>query len=165
MTELITRRSFLIGTAALAATSSTMAAAMLESSSHTIQMLNINPDNRRDRMVFLPQILKIAPGDSVTFKPSNPGHNSETIRGMVPEGAEGWKGAANKEITVTPTVPGLYGYKCTPHYAAGMVGLIIVEGDGMLNNLEAAKSVRQAGLARRRWTAIFEQAENDGILG
>src|SRR5690606_16710497 len=73
-----------------------------------------------------PAFLKVAPGDTITFVNATKGHNSEAIANKIPEGAEVWKGKINQEITVTLDVEGYYAYKCTPHTALGMVGLIQV---------------------------------------
>ncbi len=53
-------------------------------------MLDQGPDGQM--MVFEPSFLKIEPGDTVTFVPTDKSHNSETILGMIPEGAEAWRG-------------------------------------------------------------------------
>ena len=58
--------------------------------SHEVQMLNTGSDGV---MVFEPAVLSINPGDSVTFKATNPDHNSESMEGMMPKGAKGWQGA------------------------------------------------------------------------
>jgi len=84
--------------------------------------------NRSDlgAMVFEPPYLNIAPGDSVTFLATSGGHNAASIDGLRPQGAAPFKGQINEEITLTPEVEGLYGVKCTPHFAMGMVMLIEV---------------------------------------
>ena len=120
---------------------------------HQVQMLNKGTDGQA--MVFEPAYLKIAPGDTVTFVATNPTHNSEAIPGMIPEGAEAWKGKMNEEITVTFAEPGLYGYKCMPHYGMGMVGLIQV-GDEPAN-AEQAQTVKHPGRAAQRMAALFEE--------
>ena len=102
--------------------------------SHEVQMLNTGPDGV---MVFEPAVLSINPGDSVTFKPTNPGHNSESMEGMMPEGVEGWQGGMGQEVTVTFDQDGVYVYQCTPHLMMAMVGVIKV-GSG--SNLEAIKT-------------------------
>ncbi len=61
-------------------------------------------------------------------------------QGHASEGAEPFKGKTNEELVVTFTVPGAYGVKCLPHFAMGMVGLIVV-GDAPAN-LEALKAVK-----------------------
>ena len=102
--------------------------------SYEVQMLNTGSDGV---MVFEPAVLSINPGDSVTFKATNPGHNSESMEGMMPEGAEGWQGGMGQEVTVTFDQDGVYVYQCTPHLMMAMVGVIKV-GSG--SNLEAIKT-------------------------
>lgn len=93
---------------------------------HTINL--INPAGP---MRFDPEFLKIAPGDTVVFT-GTLDHDSDSIPGGIPEGAEGWKGNVDEEVRVTFTVEGLYAFKCTPHFFDGMVGLIQV-GDSTVN--------------------------------
>lgn len=124
---------------------------------HEIQMLNKHPENARLRQVFYPRVHAINPGDTVTFLAVDKGHNSAIVDGMAPDGAEGWDGKINEEISATLDVPGFYGYQCTPHASVGMVGLIIVKGEGMMDNLEAAQGVRQRGKAKAAWDEIWEE--------
>lgn len=140
------------------------ASAASNTATHTVEMLNKHPENPRQRMVFYPRILKIAPGDTVEFVASAKGHNTASSRGMIPEGAQPWKGGINENMSITLSTPGIYGYNCTPHRAIGMVGLIIVEGPGMLDNLDAAKAVRQIGKSRQAWEQIWAEAEEQGYL-
>lgn len=135
-----------------------------EGTAHEVQMLNMHPEDRRKRMVFYPLIQVVQPGDTVKFLSVNPGHNTQSMDGMIPEGAESWKSRPSQDFEVTLTVPGIYGYQCQPHYATGMVGLIIVEGEGKLDNLEAARAVRQRGRAATTFEEIWAQAEADGLL-
>ena len=122
---------------------------------HKVRMLN---RGAAGMMVFEPAFLAIQPGDTVTFLSADPGHNAEIIAGMLPAGAPGFKGAINKEITVGFAPEGLYGYKCAPHYAMGMVGLIQV-GDEAPNAADAAK-VRHPGKAGKVMAALFADAGN-----
>ncbi|MDB5472974.1 MAG: pseudoazurin [Devosia sp.] len=102
-----------------------------------VQMLN---KSEAGAMVFEPAFLQIAPGDTVKFVPSDKGHNAETIKDMLPEGAEPFKGKINEEISVTFHAEGAYAYKCAPHFAMGMVGMIVVgEAPGNIEALKAAK--------------------------
>lgn len=94
-----------------------------------VTMLNQGTDGV---MVFEPSVLKISVGDTVTFKPTNPGHNSASIAGMIPTGAESWDGGMSQEVTVTFTEEGTYVYQCTPHLMMAMVGVIAV-GDASVN--------------------------------
>jgi len=105
---------------------------------HQIQMLNKDSEGRA--MQFEPAFLKIAPGDTVTFVATSKGHNSESILTLMPEGAEPWKGKINQEITVTFDTEGFYAYKCQPHLALGMVGLIQVgDAPAALDQAEVEK--------------------------
>lgn len=131
---------------------------------YEIQMYNRDPNNPAEAMVFIPRVLQVNVGDTVTFVPTDLSHQSASTDGMIPEGAEGWNGRINQPVSYTFEQPGIYGYQCIPHLAAGMVGLVVVDGPGKLDNLEAAKSVRQVGLASRRWPQIWEEAEAAGYL-
>ena len=110
-------------------------------------------------MRFSPNILKVPAGATVTFKPAELAHNSQTTPGMLPEGARPWRFVFGREGSVTLDRPGFYGYHCLAHRGLGMVGLIIVEGPGMRDNLEAAKAVRQVGKAAERWAEIWDRVE------
>lgn len=81
-------------------------------------------------MIFEPAFLQIAAGDTVKFVAEDRGHNAEAIPEMMPEGAEAFEGKINEEIAVTFDVDGLYGVRCKPHYAMGMVMTIAV-GDAV----------------------------------
>ena len=116
-----------------------------------VKMLN---KGEAGAMVFEPALTKIAPGDTVTFIPTDKSHNAESIKEMVPTGGELFKGKINKEVVETFTVPGVYGVKCTPHYAMGMVALIQV---GAPVNLDAAVAVVQKGKAKSRFEPLFAQ--------
>lgn len=117
---------------------------------HEVRMLNKGPEGQP--MQFDPAFLKIEPGDSVKFVATDKGHNSESIKEMLPEGVEPWKGKINEEVTVTFDVEGIYGYKCLPHFAMGMVGLIQV-GDGR-DNLDSAETAKLPGKAKTRMAEL-----------
>ena len=106
---------------------------------HTIEMLS---SSNGEMMVFKPAVLKIAPGDSVTWKATNPGHNTASIAEMTPDASLEWNGKINEELKITFTKEGVYGYKCTPHYILGMIGIIAV-GDN-LANLDASSNFAAA---------------------
>lgn len=105
-------------------------------------------------MVFEPDFIAAAPGDTIRFVPADKGHNVETIKGMLPEGATPIKSKLSEEITVTFDQEGVYGLKCTPHYAMGMVALVTV---GTPGNLDAAKAVKQSGKAKKVFEALFAE--------
>lgn len=89
-----------------------------------VQMLNKGADG--DRMVFEPAFVQAQPGDTIRFVPTDKGHNAEVNKGMLPEGAEAFKGKINEEFEVTLDAEGLYGVICKPHFAMGMVMTIAV---------------------------------------
>ena len=89
-----------------------------------VQMLNKGSDG--ERMVFEPAFIQAAPGDTIKFVAGDKGHNAEINKGMLPEGAEAFKGKINEELEVTFDVEGVYGVICKPHFAMGMVMTIAV---------------------------------------
>lgn len=111
---------------ALAAAVSLVAALPSAGLAEDHQVLMLNKDSQGRPMQFEPAFLKIAAGDTVTFVAKDKGHNTEALADRIPAGAELWKGKINEEITVTFEADGHYAYKCAPHAALGMVGLIEV---------------------------------------
>ena len=105
------------------------------SADHTVEMLS---SSNGQMMVFKPAVLQINPGDTVTWKATNPGHNTASINEMSPDSSLQWDGKINEELKITFTKEGVYGYKCTPHYILGMVGIVSV-GDNT-TNLSAASA-------------------------
>ena len=104
-------------------------------------------------MVFEPALVKVAPGDSVTFVAVDKGHNAEIISGMIPAGATPFKGKMNENLTVKFTKPGVYGYKCVPHYGLGMVGAVIVGNPAA--NAAQAKATFHPGKAKQKFASIL----------
>ncbi|WIY52233.1 pseudoazurin [Devosia sp. YIM 151766] len=139
-----------LGAAALLMSSSVMA------EDHQVQMLNKDSTGRT--MQFEPAFIKIAPGDTITFVPTDKTHNSEALPGLIPENAEAWKGKINQEITVSFDEAGFYAYKCTPHLAMGMVGLVQV-GEPM-EDLDSAAVEKLPNKARERLTELVAEAES-----
>jgi len=121
------------------------------------QVLMVNKDAEGRPMQFEPAFLKAAPGDTVTFVVKDKGHNSEAIADKIPEGAEAWKGKISQEITVTLDTEGYYAYKCLPHLAMGMVGLIEVGEAGEPD--AAALTDKLPGKAKTRMEELITQAQ------
>lgn len=95
---------------------------------HEIRMLGEGPEAR---MAFEPAFVHAAPGDTIRIVPVDGYHNAqtigaETIRAMVPAGAEPFKGGIGEDFTVTLTEEGVYPLMCKSHYAVGMVALVVV---------------------------------------
>lgn len=120
---------------------------------HEVKMLN---KGEKGAMVFEPDFLKVELGDTVKFVVVDKGHDAQSIKGMLPEGAAEFKGKINEEITVTIDKEGVYGVKCAPHYAMGMV-MLIVAGEPV--NAEAAKAVKQPGKAKGVFADLFAQLD------
>ena len=121
---------------------------------HEVHMLN---KGEAGTMVFEPAFVKAAPGDTIHFIPTDKSHNVEAIKEILPAGVEVFKSKINEEFTLTVNEPGLYGVKCTPHFAMGMVGLIQV-GEAP-TNLEAAKTAKMSKKARERMDAELAQVQ------
>ncbi|MEQ8230810.1 MAG: plastocyanin/azurin family copper-binding protein [Gammaproteobacteria bacterium] len=86
-----------------------------------------------------PMITFAQPGDSLRFK-NMTGHDTETIEGMIPEGAETWKSELGQEgFSVNLDQEGVYVFKCNPHITTGMVGVVVVGDARPPQNLEALK--------------------------
>jgi len=135
------------GLTIMAAMAAVLFAGVASAADHQVQMLN---KGEKGAMVFQPDLVIAAPGDTVTFVPTDKSHDAESIKDMIPEGAEPFKGKMNEQITVTFDKEGVYGVKCTPHYGMGMVALIVV---GKPVNIDQAKAIKQTGKAKK----VFEQ--------
>ena len=86
---------------------------------------------------FETEILYVAPGDNVKFSNMN-SHNSQSVEGLIPEGAEAWVGGMGENISLKLDKPGIYSYVCLPHIGFGMVGVIVV-GDVSADDIAAYK--------------------------
>lgn len=95
-------------------------------------------------MVFEPRFVSAEVGDTVVFLPVDKGHNAETIKGMVPEGQDSFKGKMNKEVSVELATDGMIGVECKPHAAMGMVMVIQVGGADAPDGFLDAKMPRKA---------------------
>lgn len=130
-----------------------LSAALLEPAAlaevHDVKMLNRGPAGA---MVYEPDHLRIAPGDTVRFLPTQSGHNAASLPALLPAGAEAFKSKINQPLEQTFSVPGLYGIQCIPHLAMGMVMLIEV-GDAPRAALPDGLPAR----AQQRFAAQLEQ--------
>lgn len=106
-------------------------------------------------MVFEPALIVAEPQDTITFISKDKGHNVESVKGMIPAGAEFIKSKINQDYTFTVVEPGAYLIKCTPHYAMGMVALIVV-GDEP-SNLDEIIANKKPNLAQKRFNAIMTE--------
>ncbi len=121
---------------------------------HEVHMKN---KGEAGTMVFEPAYVRAEPGDVIHFIPSDKSHNVEAIKGFLPEGVEPFKSDLSASYDLTVTEAGLYGVKCTPHFAMGMVALIQVGAAPA--NLDAAKAVKLPKKAQERMDAGFAQVQ------
>ncbi|MBL1241025.1 MAG: pseudoazurin [OCS116 cluster bacterium] len=125
---------------------------------HEVLMLNKDPDNKKLRNVFSPAVLKIEVGDTVKFISTDKGHNTQSYKKGIPEGAEKWKSKIGKEFEITFTTEGTYQYKCTPHASMGMIGLILV-GDYTGNYDDVQKNKKVKGKAKKAFKELYKQVD------
>lgn len=88
---------------------------------------------------FDPQVVRIAPGDSVTFLNSMADHTVHSIPQIWPEGVEEIHFDNKPQSRVVFDQQGVYGITCARHGQYGMVMLILV-GKPEVKALEAAAS-------------------------
>ncbi len=133
-------------------------AAAANAAEHEVKMLDIGSD--KEPMVFEPAVLKIAPGDTVTFLPTTRGHNVESK--LVPDGAEAFKSELDEKYSVKLDKEGVYIYVCPPHSMMNMAGVIQV---GEATNMEAVQKAlpkleRRAMSNKGRLTKYVEELAN-----
>ena len=129
-----------------------------------VRMYTIDPDDPTRQHVFKPELITAEVGDTIRFIPTEQSHQSSSVATMLPEGARGWEGVVNEEVSYVLPKPGIYGFECVPHYAAGMTGLVVVEGEGKTDNLAQARETPHPGLATPRFAALFAKAEAEGLF-
>lgn len=101
---------------------------------------------------FAPALVRIAPGESVTFLNSRGEHTVHAILDLWPEGAPTVSISNQSEVRVQFDAPGLYGFRCARHGRYGMTMLVVV---GPAPDAETAQmAVEAARLARRERDAL-----------
>jgi pseudoazurin len=108
-------------------------------------------------MVFEPAFVQAAVGDTIHFVPTDPGHNAQTIGGMLPHGVPMSAGEFGKPFDLKLTKAGLYGIECMPHFGLGMVALIKA-GTGASPNAASARAAKLPPLAKKRMMPMLAQA-------
>lgn len=121
-----------------------------------VEIKELNKGSAGGIFVFEPALVRIAPGDTVHFVPTDKGHDAASIPGMLPDGATPFQGKMSQDVVVTFDKPGVYGVKCVPHYGLGMVALIVVGNPG---NEDAAKTIPQPGKAKQIFATLFQQLD------
>jgi pseudoazurin len=96
---------------ALAAVSMLATCSTASAADHVVSMLNTGKEGA---MVFEPSYVRVAVGDTVIFKPLQPGgHNAMSL--LVPDGAQPFNGGIDQEPRVKIEREGVYLYLCQPH--------------------------------------------------
>ena len=115
-----------------------------------VEMLNKDPQGRK--MIYSQELVHIDTGDTVTWVPTDKGHNVEIV--AAPEGFDIPKKSKNgKEVSIDFTVPGIYYYWCTPHKGMGMIGLVVVGGD--TSNKDAIAKAKALGKSKKKLKALL----------
>lgn len=105
---------------------------------------------------FSPNILFINPGDTVQWA-NMTNHDSVSMEGLIPEGAEHWTFKISQNGAVTLTEEGVYIYKCNPHYPLGMVAAIIVGKPVNIEQVQANATGRSKGIVIKVMKALAAQ--------
>jgi pseudoazurin len=122
---------------------------------YTVEMLN-NKDGQM--YAYSEKLLKIAKGDTVTWKATNMGHNAVFVPKAFPDGATPLDGMLSKDVSYMFTVPGVYVVKCNPHFGLGMLQVIVV--DNNLSNLDQVKAANYPGKAKTSIDEILASLSN-----
>lgn len=122
---------------------------------YTAEMWNADPNDRSRKMVFSEEVIRVAPGATVTWLATNKSHNVEFIDG--PDGVElAPKSKINDDVTVTFDTPGVYVYVCTPHATMGMIGIVIV-GEATPEAIAAVEDAKLRGASKKKFEALLKQ--------
>ena len=116
----------------------------------TIEMLNKDADG--NKMVFSEEIVRIGVGDTVTWVPTDKGHNVEMVSS--PNDIK-FKSKNNKEVSLTFEQTGIYYYWCTPHKGMGMIGLILVGEDK--SNFDQVSKAKALGKSKKKLKRLLNE--------
>ena len=116
----------------------------------TIEMLNKDSDG--NRMVYSQEIVKVEVGSTVTWIPTDKGHNVEMKAS--PNDMK-FKSKNGKEASITFETPGIYYYWCTPHKGMGMIGLVVVGGD--TSNKTQVSKAKAIGKSKKKLKSLLSQ--------
>jgi pseudoazurin len=116
----------------------------------TVEMLNKDSDG--NRMVYSQEIVKVEVGSTVTWIPTDKGHNVEMKAS--PNDMK-FKSKNGKEASITFETPGIYYYWCTPHKGTGMIGLVVVGGD--TSNKTQVSKAKAIGKSKKKLKSLLSQ--------
>ena len=115
-----------------------------------IEMLNKDADG--NKMVFSEEIVRIGIGDTVTWVPTNKGHNVEMVSS--PNNMK-FKSKNNKETSITFEQADIYYYWCTPHKGMGMIGLVLVGEDK--SNFDQVLNAKALGKSKKKLKRLLKE--------
>tara|TARA_B110000483_G_scaffold149005_1_gene177592 strand:+ start:1667 stop:2101 length:435 start_codon:yes stop_codon:yes gene_type:complete len=138
---------------------STVAVMVALSTTAFAEDISVDMLNKRDdgaKMVYSEDISRIDVGDSITWLPTDKGHNVEFIAGP-----DGWdapkKSKLSKEVTITFDTPGVYLYQCTPHKSMGMIAIVVV-GTPMYSEVkDTLKDVKVKGKSKKKLAELLDK--------
>lgn len=119
----------------------------------TIEMLNKRDDGAK--MVYSEDIARIELGDTITWVPSDKGHNVEFIVGPMEWDAPK-KSKLSKEYSYTFDKEGVYLYQCTPHKAMGMIGIVVVGTTTDEHNMHMIHDAKVRGKSKKKLKELLE---------
>ena len=117
----------------------------------TIEMLNKAPEGKQ-RNIYSEEIARVNVGDTITWLPTNKGHNIEMVAS--PNNMK-LKSKNNKEVQITFKEPGIYYYWCTPHKGMGMIGLVVVGGD--TSNKDQIAKAKAIGKSKNKLKELLSE--------
>ena len=117
----------------------------------TIEMLNKAPEGKQ-RNIYSEEIARVNVGDTITWLPTNKGHNIEMVAS--PNNMK-LKSKNNKEVQITFKEPGIYYYWCTPHKGMGMIGLVVVGGD--TSNKDQIAKAKAIGKSKKKLKKLLSE--------
>lgn len=120
---------------------------------YTVEMWNKDPSDKTRKMVFSEEIIRVAPGATVTWLATDKGHNVEFVDG--PDGVElAPKSKIGTDATVTFTEPGVYVYVCSPHASMGMIGIVVV-GEATPEAVAMIADAKMNGQSKKKFDALL----------
>jgi pseudoazurin len=118
----------------------------LQAKEHEMKLLTTGSNGTM--MVFEPNFLKIAPGDTVNFIPSDPSHNAQSF--SVPSEKSTFTTPYGKPAKVTFNEQGVILVKCLPHFPLGMIAVIQVGDKADKSKAVADWNKTKAGVAMNK---------------
>ena len=116
----------------------------------TVEMLNKDADG--NKMVYSEEIIRIGIGDTVTWVPTDKGHNVEMVSS--PNDMK-FKSKNNKEASLTFEQAGIYYYWCTPHKGMGMIGIVLVGED--TSNFDQVSKAKALGKSKKKLKRLLDE--------